>query len=232
MLLLRLLRRLEFRALLVILAFGSLPYLAHAQQSYPGTALFSYQCQSSGILFSHEGNPVIQVSLNEIAGPLASAIQIRQNQPIKYGAEFSLWALQSNELQIHRNSDPDGTKLVLKSNICGEIITPGSIPGGGTYSGEALAYVQLNGPGQALAYAQITASGQVLAYSQVQGSGMALAYAQANVTPRGAKYHIVREGENLFRISLRYGTTVSILAAINNISDPTLIFVGQKIYLP
>jgi LysM repeat protein len=44
--------------------------------------------------------------------------------------------------------------------------------------------------------------------------------------------HIVAAGENLFRISQRYGTTVSSLAQANNISPPYTLSVGQVIMVP
>lgn len=43
--------------------------------------------------------------------------------------------------------------------------------------------------------------------------------------------HIVQEGENLFRISLRYGTTVDALMAANNLNS-IYIYVGQELVLP
>jgi len=44
--------------------------------------------------------------------------------------------------------------------------------------------------------------------------------------------HTVQPGENLFRIALRYGTTVEALAAANQIADPTHITVGQVLVIP
>src|ERR1700716_4153064 len=44
--------------------------------------------------------------------------------------------------------------------------------------------------------------------------------------------HTVQPGENLFRIALRYGTTVEALAAANQITDPTHITVGQVLVIP
>jgi len=44
--------------------------------------------------------------------------------------------------------------------------------------------------------------------------------------------HIVQRGENLFRIALRYGTTVQAIANRNNIVNPSLIWVGQKLTIP
>ena len=44
--------------------------------------------------------------------------------------------------------------------------------------------------------------------------------------------HTVQPGENLFRIALRYGTTVEALAKANNITNPSLVYVGQKLKIP
>jgi LysM repeat protein len=44
--------------------------------------------------------------------------------------------------------------------------------------------------------------------------------------------HVVQRGENLFRIALRYGVTVDVLAATNNLSNPRLIRVGQRLVIP
>jgi len=54
------------------------------------------------------------------------------------------------------------------------------------------------------------------------------------VTPvPGGRTHLVAPGENLFRISLRYGTTVQALAAANKtITNVNLIFVGQVLQIP
>jgi LysM repeat protein len=44
--------------------------------------------------------------------------------------------------------------------------------------------------------------------------------------------HVVQPGENLFRIALRYGTSVTALAAANHIYNPSLIYVGQRLIIP
>jgi LysM repeat protein len=43
--------------------------------------------------------------------------------------------------------------------------------------------------------------------------------------------HIVQPGENLFRIALKYGTTVEAIAAANNIINPNLVYAGQKLII-
>ncbi len=44
--------------------------------------------------------------------------------------------------------------------------------------------------------------------------------------------HVVQPGENLFRISLHYDTTVEAIMAANGLTDPTKIYVGQELVIP
>lgn len=50
--------------------------------------------------------------------------------------------------------------------------------------------------------------------------------------PTGRVTHTVQRGENLFRIALRYGTTVQAVASANGIANPALIYVGQVLTIP
>ncbi|MFQ5812364.1 MAG: LysM peptidoglycan-binding domain-containing protein [Anaerolineae bacterium] len=50
--------------------------------------------------------------------------------------------------------------------------------------------------------------------------------------PLSSQIHIVQAGETLTRIASRYGTTVSAIAAANDLADPSLIFVGQRLVIP
>lgn len=54
----------------------------------------------------------------------------------------------------------------------------------------------------------------------------------ATPVPSGSCVHTVVAGQNLFRISLQYNTTVDVLAAANSIVNPAMIFVGQQITIP
>ncbi len=45
-------------------------------------------------------------------------------------------------------------------------------------------------------------------------------------------FHVVKPGENLFRIGKAYDTTSDVLARANGIRDPRQIIVGQKIFIP
>ncbi len=52
--------------------------------------------------------------------------------------------------------------------------------------------------------------------------------------PRGAQgiYHVVRPGENLFRIGKAYGLSHEELARVNGIKHPDQIRVGQRLFIP
>jgi LysM repeat protein len=45
------------------------------------------------------------------------------------------------------------------------------------------------------------------------------------------RIHVVQSGENLYRISLRYGTTVQAIMAANGLTNYN-IYVGQRLYIP
>ncbi|MCK4738826.1 MAG: peptidoglycan DD-metalloendopeptidase family protein [Deltaproteobacteria bacterium] len=45
-------------------------------------------------------------------------------------------------------------------------------------------------------------------------------------------YHTVKKGENLWRISYTYGVKLQDVAEINNITDPTKIRIGQRVFIP
>ncbi|MBE0689865.1 MAG: LysM peptidoglycan-binding domain-containing protein, partial [Anaerolineae bacterium] len=49
---------------------------------------------------------------------------------------------------------------------------------------------------------------------------------------QGQTVHVVQAGENLFRISLRYGVSMSAIAQVNGIANINLIFVGQRLVIP
>jgi len=50
--------------------------------------------------------------------------------------------------------------------------------------------------------------------------------------PPGPVYYTVQRGDNLYRIALRFGTTVWAIVVANNISNPSLIYCGQVLLIP
>lgn len=57
------------------------------------------------------------------------------------------------------------------------------------------------------------------------GSGVVL-------PPVSGSSHIVQPGETLLTIAARYGTTWPAIAAANNLANPNLIYVGQRLVIP
>jgi len=56
--------------------------------------------------------------------------------------------------------------------------------------------------------------------------------AEVPVVPPGERIHVVQPGENLFRIAIKYGTTVEAIAVANNIRNVHRIYVGQRLRIP
>lgn len=54
----------------------------------------------------------------------------------------------------------------------------------------------------------------------------------ATTPPPGAKTHIVKPGETLYRIALMYGKTVQEIALANNLANVNIIYPGQQLIIP
>ena len=50
-------------------------------------------------------------------------------------------------------------------------------------------------------------------------------------TAQNQTVHTVQAGENLYRISLRYGVSMQNIASANSLSNLNLIFVGQQLVI-
>lgn len=148
---------------------------------------FLFHCAANGVMVSNGGVVVLQASLAQIAGPLHTATTTGRNQLITSGGGASLWALASNELQVHYDYNPDTTKLIVPANVCGT-------PAAGAVA-PAAPYIPAGGAA-------------------------------------GGVRHVVQPGENLFRISLRYGVSMDAIAAVNGIQNFALIYVGQVLIIP
>jgi LysM repeat protein len=64
------------------------------------------------------------------------------------------------------------------------------------------------------------------------GAGPVLAAATPAVQAQDQIVHVVQQGENLFRLALRYGTTVEAIMAANGLTDEHKIGVGQRLIIP
>lgn len=81
-----------------------------------------------------------------------------------------------------------------------------------------------------------TATGtQITVTQQVTIDGTTTTQTQTVTTDTGTctgDTYTVRAGDNLFRISLRFGVSLNALAACNNIGDISLIYAGQRLVIP
>jgi LysM repeat protein len=58
---------------------------------------------------------------------------------------------------------------------------------------------------------------------------------QVQATPRppqGVTYHTVKSGETLGKIAAAYGVSTAAIASANGISNPNMIYVGQRLMIP
>ena len=66
----------------------------------------------------------------------------------------------------------------------------------------------------------------VIVFSGVFAFQVKVASAECGVT------HVVQRGQNLFRISLRYGVSMSAIAKANNLANVNRIYAGQSLIIP
>ena len=58
------------------------------------------------------------------------------------------------------------------------------------------------------------------------------AFAQGDGGSGTTTIHVVQRGENLFRIAMRYGTTIDAIVRANGLRDATQFQVGQRLLIP
>lgn len=63
-------------------------------------------------------------------------------------------------------------------------------------------------------------------------TGLSTSDAAQDTPPSPTQIHTVQQGETLTRIALRYGTTISVIVAANDLANPSLIFTGQRLVIP
>ena len=74
--------------------------------------------------------------------------------------------------------------------------------------------------------------GEVLRRKRGRSLIWGVARPQYNVTPEptpAEEYYVVQKGDNLTKIAKKFNTTVDELVKLNNISNPNLIYPGQKL---
>src|SRR5689334_18277169 len=61
---------------------------------------------------------------------------------------------------------------------------------------------------------------------------VAPAAAQQGTTSTTNTTYIVQPGDNLYRIGLKFGLSVTVLAQANGIVNPDFVYVGEKLIIP
>lgn len=227
----------------------------------PGAPVAIY-CNSSSVTIlrinqqTSRGENALTVTSSAINAGLAQAAS--SGQSVLVGGDFTvgLYALPSKELQVQVNFEKQYNFLFLASRCA---FTPGTAggttttttsgggtTGGGTYvvqQGDTLFNIarRFGTTTSALAAANgITSSGFIFAGQTLiipDGTGTVsnstvTTNTTTNVTSNSTDTYVVRAGDNLFRIALNLGVSLSDLQRVNNIADPTLIFVGQVLIIP
>lgn len=108
-------------------------------------------------------------------------------------------------------------------------IQTGALTQAGSGGAQAFAFANINGT-IVMAFAQVLGD-RAYAYAQALPGGNIPAAPSAQPAS-GARLHIVQVGEPLNVIAQRYGTTVQVLMALNGLTDPNRIFVGQQLIVP
>lgn len=73
---------------------------------------------------------------------------------------------------------------------------------------------------------------QIYAGQRLIIPGSATASTPGYTPVEAASVHIVQAGETLHSIAARYGTSVWVLAQVNNIANPSLLYAGQPLTIP
>jgi LysM repeat protein len=133
-----------------------------------------------------------------------------------------------NLVALNNLSNPNRIYTGQRLIVSGAVAAPPSSGTPGVHivqSGETLAVI-------AARYGTTVAaivSANRLANADVIFAGQRLTIPSAPLAPR---YYTVQAGDTLFRIALRYGTTVAAITAANNVLNPNAISVGQTLLIP
>jgi LysM repeat protein len=128
---------------------------------------------------------------------------------------------------------PDGKVQIRVFDSAYRVVGTGTATGGvsGTY-GNFTANITYTIP--------VTQNGIVEAYFlSANGSSMGQADVRVRLTtatggpqPHPPVTYVVQPGDNLYRLALRYNTTIWAIAQVNHIANINLIYVGQKLIIP
>ncbi len=152
---------------------------------------------------------------SQIGYALAQATALGQNVQISSAYGVSLWALSSYELQAHWSGQGNPYDYIFAPSRCG-ISASGYVqnPGGSPSYPVNPAYPTYPTYPVNPSYPTYPSSLPVQPSMGVHGT------------------YVVQPGDNLYRISLRFGVNLAVLASVNGIYNYNLIYVGEVLIIP
>jgi hypothetical protein len=121
--------------------------------------------------------------------------------------------------------------LLLGSRLVGQFAADPSAAAAPARGGPGSSVMGVTGTPRATAEAEVTPSPASSPSLPTATPAQATAPTAAPAKPRRIVY-IVRRGDTLIGIALRYGVPVEALKKANRIPDPNLIFAGQRVVVP
>lgn len=130
-----------------------------------------------------------------------------------------------------------GQRLTIPGGSAGVVANPGGSAAGATYTvqrGDSVAAIarRYGTTVAAIASANGLANPSYIYVGQrlvIPGSGSVAAKPAA---PSGGGVYVVQRGDTVASIAYRYGTTIAAIASANGLTNPGLIYVGQRLTIP
>jgi nucleoid-associated protein YgaU len=166
-------------------------------------------CRFDGGLevFAAVGGTAIDVSRVQIEGAIAQAVLDETQIQVAAG-------IAGARLIVY----PDGNVVLFAQNY--QFTVPGTACGG--YRPDYTAVVRLVDDLIDFVGAEVDSNGELVPAED----------SDSHYYGSGHTRHIVRSGENLYRIGLRYGVPYTEIARVNGITDVTRIYAGQVLIIP
>ncbi|NDJ75891.1 MAG: LysM peptidoglycan-binding domain-containing protein [Chloroflexi bacterium] len=117
------------------------------------------------------------------------------------------------------DANPDATKVIVPSNLCGSIYTAPTYPTYPTY------------PSYPGSYPYQPYQPYYQPYQQ-QPQFQPIYQPASYYPPTGGRVHVVQPGDTLYSISMHYGVSMQSIAAANGIYDYSTIYIGQQLIIP
>jgi LysM repeat protein len=158
-----------------------------------------------------------------------SALAVKSPEGIKVDLTVNGADIQVGSFVTFKTGETNNTIMTV---VEGQVVTEG----GNVINGGETSEAQMDAEGNILSWNESRpATSEELILGDVASLVVQSAVPSTTLLTNdlsGPLYHIVQPGENLFRIALRYETSVMDIANANGITDLRRIFVGQQLLIP